>query len=876
MEAHHLQMESRSAILQEFFESKDLIINDFHENPGSRRATKYYTTLIDKTIAQLYGSTIKQIPNHPKISIIAVGGYGRAEMFFHSDVDIMFLVEEGNHEQSKLLINAILYALWDMKLKVGHSVRTVSEALTESIDDIKTRTNLLEARRVKGSRTLADTFFSQFEQKVIVGREREFIEAKLEERAQRHRKFGDSRALLEPNVKEGKGGLRDLQLLMWLMRACYGAQKMGDILALGKISQGELRDFRRARRFLHIVRLHLHDIAGRAEERMTMETQRQIAERLGYRGSETANQSVERFMKRYFQVTRTVGQLTRTLCFLLEEEWGKQPRSGIKAIWKQQQLPDGLSIISNRLHFESLDRLVEEPWLMVEIFWYLHRLEIDIHPAAWQMITRNLKLINSGLRKNPKANSSFLQLLLDTNNPVPTLKRMNESGVLGKFIPDFGLLAGQMQFDLYHTYTVDEHILIAIGYLHQLEAGELADAVPLSSGLLAETSQRHVIYLALLCHDIAKGRGGNHHLKGVEIGRKLAKRFGYNKQEQQELAWLIEHHQHMSMVAFKRDLDDPQTIQDFADIVPSLEMLKILYAMTVADIHAVAPNIWNSWKGDLLEALYRKTERLMDKSLIENIEETATAIDLKQALEEKLPTVNPADIVTYIEAADSVSLEAYDIATHSRIFPCWYEVTQGEEFGIRFKTHEEQNMTQVTIATADRNGLFSQLAGVFAICGANIISARICTRDDNIVIDRFAIQNESGQVFAEERRQNKVRQRLRHVLAGELNIEKELLAAEQRYPSGSKIFETEPLISFDNESSQDYTLIEVQSIDRRGLLYRVTNALAEAGLSVSTAHIATYGEKVVDVFYVKDRQGDKLLDAQAKETLRQKLIDILR
>lgn len=876
MEAGLINTEVREAILQEFYQHKQSIVDNFTKNPSNRKPVTSYSSLIDKVIVQLYNAAIHHSSRPPKIAVFAVGGYGRGEMFFHSDVDIMFLVENGKHEQSEPLINAILYALWDLKLKLGHSVRTVDEAIGESIDDFKTRTNLLEGRRVKGSRTLATEFLQRFEVEAIEGREREFIKAKLVERAQRHQKFGDSRAFLEPNVKEGKGGLRDLQLLMWLMRACYGARKMGDIAALGKMSQEELRDFRRARKFLHLVRLHLHDIAGRAEERMSMETQRLIAERLGYRGADTANQSVERFMKRYFQVTRTVGQLTRTLCFLLEEEWGHQPRTGIKARWKQQQLPQGLKIVSNRLHFESFETIFEQPALIIEIFWYLHRLEIDIHPIAWQAMTRNLKLINNGLRKNSEANNCFLKLLFDTNNPVPTLKRMNESGVLGKFIPAFGLLAGQMQFDLYHTFTVDEHILNAISYLHQLEAGEMVLAVPLSMGLLNEISARHVMYLAIFCHDIAKGRGGSHHLKGVEIGMKLAKRFGFSKQESKQLAWLIEYHQHMSMIAFKRDLDDAKTIQDFADIVPSLEMLKILYAMTVADIHAVAPNIWNSWKGDLLETLYRKTERLLDSSLVEAVEEIATAIDLKQALEAKLPTVNPADIVTYIEAADSVSLEAYDIPTHSRIFPCWYAVTKGEDFGIRFKTRKRQNMTQVTIATADRNGLFAQLAGVFAVCGANIISARICTRNDNIVIDRFAIQNESGNVFAEDRRQEKVKQRLKQVLSGELDLEQELLKAEQRYPSSSAVFDDAPIVKFDNASSQEYTLLEVQCVDRRGLLYRVTHALAAAGLSISTAHIATYGEKVVDVFYIKEISGGKVTNEKMQESLRHKLMDILR
>lgn len=874
MDVTLLQEQLRPSVIEEYQEGMAAIREEFHLNPGSRKAARNHAALMDRLVTRIRRAGQQAMPGLAKMAVLAAGGYGRSEMFFYSDVDLMFLVEDGKKKEAEPLINLILYLLWDLKLKVGHSVRTSKEAVSESLGDITIRTNLLEARRISGSRSLAEEFFDRFDKQVVKGREKEFIEAKMQEWADRHRKFGDSRALLEPNVKDGKGGLRDLQTLMWMMRACYGAKKMADIAALGKISKEELWDFRRARKFLHLVRLHLHDVMGRAEERLTLDAQRQIAERLGYRSNGNANQAVERFMKRYFQVTRTVGQLTRTLCFLLEEEWGKQPRSGIRAIWKRQQLPDGLEITSNRLHFTSPEILDTQPELMIGIFWFLHRLEIDIHPASWQLLTRNLRRINAELRKNEVANEYFLQLLLDSKNPVSTLKRMNESGVLGRFIPDFGLLAGQMQFDLYHTFTVDEHILTAIGYLHQLESGEMAEVAPLATTVFPRIQMRRVVYLGLLCHDIAKGRGGNHHLKGVAIGLKLAKRFGFDNTEQAALAWLVEFHQHMSMVAFKRDLDDAQTIATFAAEVKSLQHLMMLYVLTIADIHAVAPNIWNSWKGGLLETLYRKTERLLGGAV--GTQEEPPTSHLQVELEAELGTVNPKDIAAYIAGADNSSLESYDVATHARILPCWLAVHKGEQFGLRFKTHEEQGVTQVTIATQDSRGLFSQLAGVFSICGANITDARIFTRKDGIIIDRFAIQNESGQVFDEDRRQDRIRQRLKQVLSGELELDKAVRDAEKRYPSQTSVFKMKPKVFCDNEASSTYTLVEVQCIDQRGLLYRVTNALTEMGLSISTAHIATYGEKVVDVFYVKDSFGHKLHHAHRLDEVRRKLLEVLK
>ena len=875
MEITKLQEEWREEVRAHYEQGMAEITAQFQTNPGSRKAIRNRTVLIDRIITHIRRKGEQALPKMPKMAILATGGYGRSEMFFHSDIDLMFLVEEGKEAQVTPLINLVLYLLWDLKLKIGHSVRSIPDAMVESLEDTTIRTNLLEARRITGSRTLAKQFFEVFNQKIVQGREREFIQDKLEERQERLEKHGDSRALLEPNIKNGKGGLRDLQTLMWLMRACYGVKTMGQIAALGKISQQELRDFRRARKFLHLVRLHLHDIAGRPEERLNFDAQRIIAERLGYRGREDSpNQMVERFMKRYFQVTRTVSQLTRTLCFLVEEEWGSSPRTGIRTLWKRGKLPDGLTISGNRLGFENLEVMKSQPQLMVEIFWYAHHVSIDIHPASWQMMTRNLKLIDREVRRNVAANEAFMQLLLDKKNPVLVLKKMNEAGVLGKFIPDFGRLAGQMQFDLYHTFTVDEHILTAIGYLHQMEQGELRETVPLAHEIWPRIQMRRVVYLALLCHDIAKGRGGSHHLKGVEIGLKLAKRFGFDHSEQQALGWLIEFHQHMSMIAFKRDLDDAKTIEHFSHQVQSLQWLKMLYVLTIADIHAVAPTIWNSWKAGLLETLYRRTERLLGG---ENQREQRKDVisHLQQALMKELPTENSEQIDAYLQGADRLSLRCYDAATHARIFPSWLVVQQGERFGIRFRSYPEQAITNVTIATRDRRGLFAQLAGVLALCGASIMDARIFTREDGVVVDRFAIQDEKGKAYDEERRQELIKSRLQQLLAGELDLADELSKVEKRYPAVHQPFVIPAKVFLDNEASSSHTLLEIQAVDRRGLLYQIAQLLTDMEITISTAHIATYGEKVVDSFYLKDAYGHKLHHWDKQRKLKECLMALL-
>jgi len=443
---------------------------------------------------------------------------------------------------------------------------------------------------------------------------------------------------------------------------------------------------------------------------------------------------------------------------------------------------------------------------------------------------------------------------------------MNESGVLGRFIPDFGRLVGQMQFDLYHSYTVDEHILVAIGNLHRLETGEGGDLCSMAQELFAGITARRVLYLAVFCHDIAKGRGGSHHLKGIAIGRKLARRFGFDKAEQKTLSWLIEYHQHLSMIAFKRDLEDPQVIRQLADTVQTVERLKMLYLITLADIQAVGPGILNSWKVSLLETLYHRTEQKLTGEA-PSAEPEVSVDALQHAMLAALPEGDAASIAAYVQQADMALLAAYDAPTHARIFSSWHAVTSGEKAHLRFQSYADQDVTHVTIATRDQHGLFAQIVGVLAVCGASITDARIYTGKDGIVIDRFSVQDEQGTTFEEERRQARIRERFFQVLDGNFSLEKGLEKAEKHHDAALEAFQLEPVISFDDQSSRHATLVEVECLDKRGLLYTLASLFSGKNLNISRAHIATYGEKVVDVFYLTDAWGQKLSHAVKRQLL---------
>ncbi len=869
----------------------EVIKQRFRDKPKTTTALQERSWLIDQIITLSLYLAVKiinrDIQTHlkaPNLSIIATGGYGRQELFFHSDIDVMLItatelpddiLTKQNHQLNKhtksdneaLLISIILYIFWDIGLKIGYCVHSVNQAINAARSNHIICTNLLEARHVAGDKNLTSKLLKQFTTEIITPYKQDFITAKLAEWQKRQQKLGESRYILEPNIKEGKGGLRDLHLLVWLARYCFQIKRMRDLLELGHITLEELRDFRKCRKFLHIVRLHLHDIAGHAQERLTFDMQQEIAKRLQYRGN-TANQAVERFMKQYFLTTKTVGRLTRNFYLLIAEQQQPQtsdPQDIIK-------LPATFTVKSHYIDFAAPYIIHNNPISIIEIFWHIHKYEMEIHPISWQQITRNLSLINSHLRHNIGANKIFLQILCDYKNPEKTLRRMNESGVLGKFIPEFGKIVGQIQFDLYHTYSVDEHIILAISILHQIEAGSLSKEFPLATNIFPTIKHRTALYVAMLCHDIAKGSRGDHSELGAKTAYKLAQRVGLNKTEQETAAWLVKSHLLMSSTAFKRDLQDNNTIARFVAEVNSLERLRLLLLLTVADIKAVGPNIWNGWKGQLLRELFYKAEHILKA----NHKQQQIAIHkLSAELQTMLRQHNPHEIQKYLQHADPDFIANTDIREHINIFPMWKKVANGKNFSLSFRNLPEQNITEMIIIAPDNKGLFAAISGVITIAGANIVHARIHTRKDNIVIDKLGLQDIQGKYFAEMQQQNKIKQMLAEFFTDNISLTQQVTSIEKRYKSASKTFSVTPKISIDNSSSKRYSIIEVHCLDRRGLLFAIATTLTALDIDIVSAHISTYGEVASDVFYVKDSDNNKITDQNRQQYVKKQLMAIL-
>ncbi|RJF89537.1 [protein-PII] uridylyltransferase [Oleomonas cavernae] len=828
-------------------------------------------TLHDFTVGHFY--PIVNPTAGERLDLIALGGYGRGELAPGSDVDLLFLLpykETPWHEQ---VIEFMLYLLWDLGLKVGHATRSVDECIRLAKQDQTIRTAMLEMRWLWGDQLLYAELKDRFTRDVMAGSGTDFLQAKLTERDDRHRRMGDSRYTVEPNLKEGKGGLRDLHTLWWIAKYIHKVDDAADLVGKGVLSADEYRRFVKAENFLWDVRCHLHFVTGRPEERLTFDVQPELARRLGYT-DHAGTKGVERFMKHYFLVAKDVGSLTRIFCANLEEQArGRSSRLKLLRIPKRAKKLEGFLQEGNRLSVIEDTQFELAPIDMIRLFEVAQRQELDIHPHALHLITRNLKRIDATLRADPEANRLFLDILTSRKDPETALRRLNEAGVFGRFVPDFGRVVAQMQYDMYHVYTVDEHTIRAIGVLHQIESGQLAEEHPVADEIVAKILSRRVLYCAVLIHDIAKGRGRDHSVVGAEIAERLCPRFGLTEAETETVAWLVRYHLAMSNTAFKRDITDPKTVQDFAELVQSPERLRLLIVLTVADIRAVGPGIWNGWKGQLLRTLYHETEPLLsgghvtagrDRLARGHAEVSARLKDWRQDEIEAFFRRCPD---SYFLSTDAPSIER-----HARLI----READRDNAPLTLATRIDRfrAVTEVTLYTADHAGLFARVTGAISVCGASIVDAKIFTTHDGMALDVFTIQDAEGDPFDRPERLAKLSTTIEQVLMGSVRP-REILEGRAAPSKRTMNFTVVPRVLIDNNASTRMTVIEVNGRDRPGLLFELTRALFGLNLTIRSAHIATYGERAVDVFYVSDLFGHKVRHGGKLKAIERRLIDVL-
>ena len=830
-------------------------------------ADQLIRTLYDFTSARVY--PLANPTTAERISLIAVGGYGRGELAPHSDIDLLFLLPYKATPHIEQVVEYILYALWDLGLKVGQATRSIAETIAGAKEDLSIRTAILEARYLWGEETLAAELKTAFETEIMKGSAAQFVKEKLAERDLRHRRLGDSRYLVEPNVKEGKGGLRDLHTLFWIAKYIYRVDNIEKLIDLKVLSVEESARFARAQNFLWTVRCHLHFLTDRAEDRLTFEYQAEVGRRMGYT-DHAGSRGVERFMKHYFLIAKDVGDLTRIFCAQLESEQKAKPLFPSWRRWTGRDKLKGFTVDGGRIDVDKNSAFRDDPVNLVRLFYLAEEHELDIHPRALRLITQSLKLIDGKLRADPEANRLFMEILTSRKEPEVALRRMNEAGVFGRFVPDFGRVVAQMQYDMYHIYTVDEHTLFAIGLLNKIEKGELKDELPLATSIMPNIVSRRVLFLAVLLHDIAKGRGGDHSILGEEVAQKLGPRLGLTAEETETVAWLVRWHLIMSSTSFKRDIDDPQTIKDFVGLVQSPERLKLLLLLTVVDIRAVGPKVWNGWKATLLRELYHRASDLMAGGLVEAAQ-GARISAAQNEVKKRLADFTPAELESFIAKGYPFYWLSFDAETQDRHARLIREAERsGRPITLDTRVDAAAAVTEITLYTADHAGLFSRIAGALALAGANIVDAKILTMQNGMALDTFTVQDQSGGAFDKPAKLEKLVPLFESVLAGGVKPHLEL-GKPPAIPSRTREFSVPPRVIVNNSASQTHTVIEVNGRDRPGLLFEVTRALTSLNLQIASAKISTYGEKVVDVFYVKNLFGHKIEQESRIEDIRLKL-----
>src|SRR5690606_26158842 len=763
------------------------------------------------------------------IALSAVGGYGRGTLAPGSDIDLLFILPYKQTPWGEQVTEYILYMLWDLGQKVGHAVRSVDESLRMARADMTVRTATLEARFLTGDKALFDQLVHRFETEIMPKTGPEFIAAKMAERDERHRLMGNSRYVVEPNIKDGKGGLRDLNTLFWIGKYFYQVKTSHELVGKGVLSAAEYRLFARAEDFLWAVRCHLHFLTARSEEKLTFDMQPELAQRMGY-AQRVGMLGVERFMKRYFLVAKDVGDLTRIICASLEFIHAKdmdlvgrvlapfrRGRSRIKG-------ETDFVLDTGRLNIADPGVFEKDPVNLIRMFLVAGREQLLLHPDAIKHIARSLRLIDNRLRSNRKANDCFLTILTDPQSVERILRQMNESGVLGRFVPDFGKIVALMQFNMYHHYTVDEHLIRSVGVMADIANGGLRDPLPPTHELLPQLNDTRLLYVALFLHDIAKGRPEDHSIAGARIARRLCPRFGLSPAETDTVSWLIEYHLLMSEIAQARDIQDPETAKAFADVVQSPQRLALLMILTACDIRAVGPGTWTGWKGSLLRALYYATEPLLSggHSQVSHFDRVHAARQTLAAALEKWPAEAVETYLArhydhyWLRAEPELQLE------HARMIR--NADTTGQAFAGSIRVKAFEGITEVSFYTPDHPRLLSLIAGACTMQDASIIGAQIFSTRDGRAIDTFRLKRAFTSDEDEKVRATRIIDTVRQLLQGERQVLIDL-GKESRHNKRLRPFTLPAQVTVSNAISEKFTVIEVSGLDRIGLLYALTREI---------------------------------------------------
>ena len=836
------------------------------------------TRLMDQVVRRIYreeGSD-RAVP----LVLLALGSYGRCELSPYSDIDLMF-VYQGDPSSVEEVVKRTVQSLWDVGLEVGHSFRSIEECVQIARDDPDTKASFLELRKIIGSDHILKQLEGKLERETIFADYQDFLNFKLQEIGSRHQKYGNSVRLLEPNIKESAGGLRDLHSLFWILaanpswRTSYKIKRrvsstciefIAELLRRKIIIPSERARLVQAFDFLLRVRNELGFLLQGKADRLEFELQRKVAEALGYSPLGT-QQAVERFMRDYYLHARDILILTGRI----QRAFSKKKVS----LKKGERIDEGILLTDEDIRLEraSEDFFREDRVRLLKVFQLRQQYGAKFDPSLWELIERCGELIDDGFRNSKAAAEVFLSILKGRRNVADTLRAMHELGILGRYIPEFGQLTALAQYDYYHYYTVDEHSLMAVERLEELGRTENRDNLTLSQ-LFNEVEEREVLYLAALLHDIGKIKEGSHPQQGAQIARGILSRLGLDAEKKEKVLFLVENHLRMEQIAFRRNFEDPAIIREFSRLVGDQERLKLLYLLSYADLSALNPSVWTQWKGALLWELYSVTRKKLEGQPITFQMDKKEIAELRSRVSELLPADFPLEeIETHLSLVDVDYLTSFDereISQHLKMI----EELEDKIVTVAFRDFGAH--WEVTVITRDKPYLLAEICGVIAVNDLNIFSAKIFTRRDGIVVDTFRVTPIIEEEILDEDKTDDFLKDMEGVLSGRESLE-ELFARHKRKWKRRKVRSAggESQVVFDNDSSDNFTIIDVFTTDSVGLLYRIARTLSELGLDIHSARIGTRVDRVADCFYVQERSGGKILSKERKDMIRRKILEVL-
>jgi [protein-PII] uridylyltransferase len=792
-------------------------------------------------------------------AIVAVGGYGRGELHPWSDIDIMILIPDGMPADGEAGISDFLTSLWDLGLDIGHSVRSVEDCRRQAGDDITIATTLIEARLLDGDVDLFRRMESAVSADRIWPSDRFFEEKRREQRA-RHQRYDDTAYKLEPNVKGSPGGLRDIQMIGWVAKRHFGGRTLDELVAHEFLTPGQLVKLKNCREFLWRVRFGLHILTGRREDRLLFDHQARLAEMLGYEDA-SYTLAVEQLMQRYYRTVMELSRLNEMLLQQFEEAILMDPDAA------PQPINDRFQVKNGYLQTTRADVFARQPSALLELFLLLQQHDDIRGVSAYtiRLIRQNLGLIDEEFRQNPRNHRIFLAILRAPTGVTHELRRMNLYGVLGLYIPAFGRIVGRMQYDLFHAYTVDQHTLFVVSNLRRFALSRFDHEHPHCSPLMQSFEKPEIAYLAGLFHDIGKGRGGDHSELGAVDAEAFCLEHGLSKYDARTVAWLVRHHLVLSMTAQKKDISDPDVINEFAALVSDQTHLDYLYVLTVADVNATSPKLWNSWKATLFRDLYELTSRALRRGLENPIDRELLVDETQQAAKALLAKVPLDD--TEIERVWSLFTEDYflryrsgEIAWHTSVLADADVASTGGLLDVR--RQPEGDGIEAMLYTPRTRRTFAHATALLAELGMTIVDVRISPLANDFSLDTYIFMELDHRTEVDDTRLARIRRTLAQAFAAG---DEAATRVTRPVPRQVRMFSTKTNVSFTQDSTNGRTVIEIVAGDRPGLLSAVGRVFVEQGINIETAKILTIGERAEDVFYVVDADHQALDDAACKK-----------